>query len=161
MERRDLSKFKQEYQILKERYNLPSFEDLNRDFGIEKIYETETDFLLREIGRSITEKLSNYMRFVETLLHPVNATMFVFSIIKTLNTEDKKILEELYKKLATIEIKLMELDINYSEEIQANFIKDSFADWQDIKREWTKILESIKKNMNNKSERNNEKGYFG
>ncbi len=160
MVEKSLEELKQEYKNFQKKYNLPSFEQLNEDFNIEKAVEEETDFLLRGVRKFISDKISDYMRFAESLLNPVNVPMFVFSILKTLNSEDKKLLEDIYKRLSKMEIRIMEVDIEYSEEKEVNFIKETFKEWQDIKKDWLKVLDRVKKNWDNKLERNNER-YFG
>jgi hypothetical protein len=156
----DLSNLKERYKSLQEKYSLPLFEELNREFSIEKIVETETDFLLREIIRLIGEKISNYMHLVEVILNPINSPLFIFSIIKTLGEEEKKKFNEMYKEFAKIQVQLIELDVNFSEEKEANFIKETYAVWEKIKNSLIEIIERIKSNWDNKSE-NNSKAYFG
>ena len=97
-EQSPLEKIKKEYEIFKQKYNLPDFDKINEDFQIEKAAEPETEILLKEIRRYMFDKISNYMRFMESLLSPVNASIFTFSILKSLNSEDKKNIEEVYKK---------------------------------------------------------------
>src|SRR3989339_636109 len=80
------------------------YEKLNEDFYIERASDVETDFLLREIRKFISDRYSNYMRFVEAILNPVNSPMFIFSVIKLLGKEDKKGLETVYKKFMDIEM---------------------------------------------------------
>jgi hypothetical protein len=156
----NLAELKSKYALLQGRYNLPAFNELNLEFSIEKIAENETDFVLREIRRFIAEQLSNYLRFLETLLNPVNSTVFVFSILKILNSDNKKTLEEIYQKLIKIELEVMGLDLDYSEEKEAEFIKKICMQWKEIKPEWKKILDLINKSWENKSQKN-EKSYFG
>ena len=86
----DLGNLKKDYKKIQEKYDLPHFEKLNEDFNIEKIAEVETDFLVREIRRFIADKFSNYLRFIEAILHPVNSPMFIFSIIKSIGADEKK-----------------------------------------------------------------------
>ena len=155
-----LEKLKKDYEVIRNKYGLPSFEELNEDFQIEKAAEVETDILIREVRRFIADKLAGYMRFIETLLNPVNAPMFVFSIIKTLGMEEKKKDSEIYKKLTKNEIKLIRLDTEYSEEKEAEFIKSSYELWQEIKIVFLSILDKIDQNWDNKIEEKN-KGYFG
>jgi len=100
------------------------------------------------------------MRFVEAILNPVNSPMFIFSVIKLLGKEDKKGLETVYKKFMDIEMELIELDISYSEEKEAEFIKKSYEEWQSIKEVINKVIETVKKNKSNTFEKNNS-GYFG
>ncbi|MAG78873.1 hypothetical protein CMI40_00665 [Candidatus Pacearchaeota archaeon] len=156
----ELDNLKKEYKKIQKEYDLPSFEKLNEDFQIEKIAEVETDYLLREIKRFIADKFSNYLRFVEAILHPVNTPMFIFSVIKSIEIQEKDKLVDIYKKLAKNEVRLIELDIDFSIKNDAEFIKDSYKLWQGIKKDMLSIINKIKKNWDNKFEVNN-KGYFG
>jgi hypothetical protein len=158
-EKSNLEELKEDYQKIKDQYNLPDFDKLNEDFQIEKISDNETDFLTREIRKYLADKFSNYLRFIEMILHPVNSPMFIFSMVKSINTDEKDNLTEIYKKLAKIEVELIELDIEYHEENEANFIKKSFEIWQDIKKDLLKIIGSVKNNWDNKSQVNGRK-YF-
>jgi len=159
-DRESLEELKRDYIKIQEKYHLPNFEKLNEDFQIERIAEIETDILIREIRKFMAEKFSNYLRFVEAILNPVNAPMFIFSVIKTINLEEKNKLTEIYKKLAKIEVRLIEADIEFSEEKEAEFINESYAIWQEIKKDLLSFIGIIKKNWDNKFEMNN-KGYFG
>lgn len=156
----NLENLKMNYVEVQKKYNLPSFEELNADFNIEKISDIETDFLVREIRKFIADKFSNYLRFIETILHPTDVPMFVFSIIKSLGAEEKKKLVEIYKKLALSEIKLIELDLDFFEEKEADFVKDSYKLWQKLKKDLLEVMDGINQKWDTKFETNN-KGYFG
>ncbi len=156
----NLENLKKDYKKIQKKYNLPEFEKLNKDFNIEKSAESETDYLIREVRRLMAEKFSNYLRFVETLLNPVNAPMSIFSIVKTLGTEEKEELTEIYKKLLRNEIENLELEIGFSVEKEAKFIKESYKMWLKIKEDFVGVIKAIKNNWDNKLEKNN-KGYFG
>lgn len=155
-----LENLKKDYEILREKYNLPGFREFNEDFQIERISEIETDFLLREIRKFISDRISNYMRFLESLLNPTNAPLFIFSLCKALTANEKKEIEDLYKGLMKIELELLEIDIKYSEENEAEFIKNTFEFWKDFKKKWYEIIKTAKDNWDNKLESTN-KGYFG
>jgi len=155
-----LENLKKDYLKIQKKYNLPSFEELNQEFHIEKAAEIETEILVREIRKFVADKLGGYLRFTETLLNPSNAPMFVFSVIKTLSVDDKKKVSEMYKKLAENEINLIQLDTEFSEKKEAEFIKESYKLWKSISKEIAGLLDSTKKNWNTKFETNN-KGYFG
>lgn len=156
----DLENLKKDYLEIQKKYDLPSFDELNSDFQIEKSAEVETDFLIREIRKFMADKFSNYLRFTEAMLNPVNAPMFVFSIIKLLGVEEKKKLTKIYKTLTKNEIRLIELDIQFSEEKEIDFVKESYKMWQEIKKDLLEIIEVIKKAENNNFEVNG-KSYFG
>lgn len=155
-----LAELKEAYNKFQIKYGLPSFEKLNEDFQIEKAAESETDFVLREVRKYITDKFFNYLRFIESILSPTNAPMFVFAITKTLGQKDREKLIDLYKRIAKIDVDLIELDVQYFEEKEAKSIKEYYFLWQNIKKDFLEIVEVIKKNWDNKLE-DNGKGYFG
>jgi len=155
-----LENLKKEYLKKQKKYNFVDFKLMNEDFQIERISEIETEYLVRELRKFIAEKFSNYLRFVETILNPTNASMLVFYFIKSMSVEDKKILRDIYKKLAENEITILELDIEFNEKREAEYIKNSFNLWQDMKKDLLDVISSIKKNLGSKFETNN-KDYFG
>ena len=157
---KSLDKLKEKYSEIQKKFGLPDFDELNREFQIEKISIEETDYLVREIRKFLADKFSNYMRFVEALLNPSNSPLFVFSIVKSLNVEDKESLQEVYKKFAKIEVDLVEIDLDFSEEKEVEFIKESYKIWKSIKKSLLEIVEVVRKNWDNKFE-GNTRGYFG
>lgn len=156
----NLQELKNDYKSIEEKYNLPTFEELNKDFYVEKISEIETDYLIREIRKLMTDRFANYLRFVETFLHPANAPMFVMSIAKLITSDERKKLFDIYGKLAKSEMKIVELDLEFSEEKEADFLKDSFKLWQEIKKELLVFVKKIEDNWDSKPEVNG-KNYFG
>jgi hypothetical protein len=155
-----LEKLKQNYKDIQKIHNLPDFNKLNSEFTIEKLAEIETDFLIREIARIMAEKFSNYLRFVELVLNPVNSPMFIFSLIKSMGESEKKKFSEIYKELARIELNLIELDVDFSEKKEAEFINNSYKIWLNMKEDFLGVIEVIKSNWDSKSE-NHNKDYFG
>ena len=158
--KQNLESLKKDYKKIQKKYNLPDFRKLNEDFYIEKISETETDYLVREVRKFMSEKFSHYLRLVEAILNPTNVPMFVFSIVKIITKEEKDKLVEVYKKLSKIEVELLEIDLYFSEKKEADFINQSYKIWLEIKGDMQMVVEVIKKNWDNKSE-SIGKGYFG
>lgn len=150
-----LNELKEQYKKLQDVYNLPGFEDLNKEFNIEKISESETELLTREIRRFIADKIYNYLKLVEIILNPVNAPMFIFSIIKLISSEDKKKLRGIYNNLSDIDLELIILDINYSEENDAGFIKRVYNSWVVIKKELSDILRKVNRAEDKRDEKPN------
>lgn len=155
-----LEKIKKEYSVFEKKYSLPTFERLNEDFVIERIAESETEYLVREIRRHIAEKLSNSLRIIDILLNPSNTPAFLMPAIKAINQDEKEILEKTYKKLSKNEIVVVKLDLNYSIDNEIKYIKESYSTWQEIKKELSKTFETIEKNWDKKAEKNSN-GYFG
>lgn len=160
VEEKKLNRLKAEYEKIQKKHKLPSFKELNEDFWIEEIAEDETDLLIRKIRIKVGDHLSRAVRFVEGLLNPTNAPMFVFSIVKMMDSEDKKKLSEMYKDLVKSEVRLIKLDFEFNEEKEAQFIINSYKIWQPIKKELLEIMEKIDLKWDDKAETNN-KGYFG
>lgn len=157
----DLEKFKKDYATLKSKYGLPEYSKLIEDFNaVERASDNETDYPIREIRRFIADKIFNFHRFIEALLNPSNVPMHIFSMIKALGADEKKKLLDIYKEIAKIEIQVMELDIDFSEKKEAEFIKNTFNVWQSIKKDFSKIIDVVKKNWDAKSEEG-RKDYFG
>lgn len=154
----NLDKVKKEYSAFQSKYNLPAFQQINEDFQVEKVADSETDFVLREIRIAMTEKFLTYLRFTESIINPSNAPMFIFAVVKTFGTKEKEKLAELYNKLAKIDMDLIEMDLQYSEIKEAETIKRYYSLWQDIKKDFIGIVEVIKNNWDNKSEK--EKGNY-
>jgi len=155
-----LEKFKERYEKIQIKHNLPSFEKLKQDFHIEKLCRVESDYIVREIRKFMSEKLQNYARFIESILNPTGASMFIFSIIKTINEEDKKILLDVYKKLSRIEVDLIELDADFSEQKEVEFVKTFYENWQGIKKDILRILGSVKKNWDKETQKDSN-AYLG
>ena len=118
----NLEDLKKTYEVLKQKYNLPEFYELNKFFDIEEV-EVESDFLLRKIRRVIAERISSYSRFADFVLNPSNAPMFFFKLLKKLDDSDKEMLGNIYELLGKIEIEMISLDLDYSEVKEADFIK--------------------------------------
>jgi len=156
----ELKDLKKQYEKLRKKYSLPSFQELNRDFEIEKLQERETEILSREIRRAIVEKNTLYLKFVEMFMNPSQAPMFFLALVKNLNGEEKKLLNELYLELGKFEIRSIALDNEYDEKKDAEFIKKFYKEWQEIKRKFGKVMKSIEEAWERKSEKG-EKGYLG
>ncbi len=156
-----LENLKKDYEKFRKKYDLPRFEEMNREFHVEKVADQETEMLHWEIKRLLGDKLSNYMRFIENLLNPVNVPIFIFSIVKVLTDSEKRMLSEIYKKLMKNELMFIQSDLCASEEKDAEFIKNSFSLWQDIKENLEKILGKVGGKWENSKIEPVKKDYFG
>ena len=156
----NLEELKLAYSKLQSQHQLPDFTILNKQFDIEEI-SIETEFLLRKIRRTITEKLNGYLRFIELLLNPSSAPMFFFNLVKKIDSNDKETLSKLYETLGNLETKAIPLDIDYNEKQEAEYIINSQQTFNnEIKPQ---LLEISKKLMNGKSNnvKPNNGSYFG
>ncbi|OGJ15404.1 hypothetical protein A3K73_05880 [Candidatus Pacearchaeota archaeon RBG_13_36_9] len=155
-----LEKLKKDYDKLRKKYNLPAFKELNEAFDIEEVAEQETECLLRQIRKHMMDKVVAYLRFIEMLLNPSNAPMFFFALVKGLTASDKRLLDNLYERLGEFEIDVIALDCKYNEKEEADFINKAVLKWKDITDDMIILSETLKRNWNQKSGKN-ERGYCG
>jgi len=138
-----LNDLKKAYERLRQKHKLPSFEEMNKDFEIEKLQERETETLSREIRRAMMDKNVAYLKFTEMFVNPSQAPMFFLALIKSLDSDDKKLVEGLYMDLGKYEIMSISLDNEYDEKKDADFIKKFFKEWQSIKKKFGKIMDGV------------------
>jgi hypothetical protein len=154
-----LAQFKKQYAPLRKKYRLPSFEELNRDFEIEKIQDRETDFLLREVRKGVGEKVGAFLRFFEAVLNPAVAPAFIMSALKNFSSSDKEAIKETYQSLVELELKSIKLDIDYNEKAEAQFILQTVKVWQEIKPNLRVVMDSLSKvNVEGEKKRNSYMG---
>lgn len=157
-----LQEFKQQYEKFREKYSLPEFNEMNKLFDIESIETDETDFLLRKIRRIISDRIAGCLRFVEIILNPSNAPVFLFKIIKKLEEKDKEILDKVNETLGQVEVEIVALDLDYSEEKEAEFIKRIFKVFnEDVRIKLLKITEKLSNNEGAGPKKTDERSYFG
>ena len=148
----DLNTLKKEYKKIRSKYALPEFQELNENFSVEKIADYETDILIREIRRFMSDKFSSYIKIIENILNPVSAPLFVFSVTNSLSEEEKKRLTKIYEILAKLEIKMVNLDLEFSEKKEADFIKSSLKMWKEMRKDLLKITARVVEDFDNEAE---------
>ena len=146
------------YLQFEKKYNLPEFNELNKEFEIFKARK-DRDFVLRSIRKVIMDKIVNALGFLEMLLTGMNAPRMYMPYLKTITNEDKKIMEDIYSKFAELSMLSLEREIEYSEKAEADLIKNSYKCWASVRPDFKKLLLHIK-NPNMDISRK-EKSYFG
>jgi len=155
-----LENLKKEYEKLALKYKLPDYKTVNEEFDIEPLAERETETLLRETRKVIMDKIIAYLRFAEMLINPSNAPMFFFTILKGIDFNDKKLLEEVYAKLGRLEVEVIVVDNDYSESGEADFINHVFSEWADIKKNMRVVAKALQSGWDKKREKS-DKSYLG
>jgi len=152
-----LEELKKNYSILEKKYKLPSFKELNEDFGIEVLRKGE-ELLLKSIRRTMLEKIVNSLGFVEMLLNPVNAQRMYLVYIKSMSVEDKKDIEKIYSVLSDILVDALKLEVEYSEKGESEMIIKTFRDWNSVKPLFMRIVKHMQNPVPSAPK---EKSYFG
>ena len=154
-----LQDLKAQYEVLRKKYSLPEFIEVNRIFEIEKI-DKESEILLKVIRRVIMEKVVNFLGFIEMLLNPVNIPRVYMGYIRGIAQSDRKSIEKIYNNLSELNLKALHLEVEYSEKGEAELIKEICKAWNDLKPDFKLIFENINKAWS-ANETRKERSYFG
>ena len=155
-----VEEIKAEYEKIAKKHDLPNFEKFREDFDIDKLLEKAEGFLIRDVRRTMTEKISAYLHVFETFVNPASPPLFVFTFLKNYTEVDKKKINKIYMELTKLQIANMKLDTIYNEKSEIEFIKKTFASWQDLKKDIYSIIERFGEELDKNSE-TKEKSYFG
>ena len=152
--------FFDDYARLVSDFGLPDFDVLAEDFDVEKVLDKETQFVARELRRVVSDKFTSYLHFFETLINPASPPMFVFSLLRTMSSDDKDLVKSLYNKFSRSQVRVMKLDTVYSEESEVSFVLDAYNLWQEVKPSILGIIDRFDENFDDNGT-SSQKGYFG
>ncbi len=124
----ELSQLQREYDGIRKLHDLPSFEEMNLIFDIGKI-ERDSGNLLRDIRKICSEKISHYLRLIELMLNPSQASPMFLILLKEMNLNDRKIIDSVFTSFIELEINSYKLDIKYSAEDESSFIRKIYSVW--------------------------------
>ncbi|QQG38928.1 MAG: hypothetical protein HYS32_00475 [Candidatus Woesearchaeota archaeon] len=150
---------KKEYSKLVKKYKLPSFKEMDEEFNIGSIQEN--GFLLKGVRSKIFEKIDSFVKLIDSYLYPSNAGVAVLYEIKYLSKEDLEIFEDLYRKMMIVMRENDLLDLDVSETKDAEFIKNSYKQWQQIKKQLYNTMKKVRDSWNKKGDLPTDKAYFG
>jgi len=151
-------KIKKKYNELKEKYSLPDFDEINPIFSIYKI-ENE-DFLLKQIRKKIIGKTISMSEILENFLHPDTILSDIYEC-KVFSDSERDRIFKLYKKLKILEKESIELSLEPDEKMEAEFIKNVFNSWSNIKQEMLFFIRKVKEFWKNELPKSKIEGYFG
>ena len=154
----ELEELKNAYAEHERKYKLPSFNELNKNFEIEKI-ERQSDILPRIIRVVMMEKVIATQRFIESLLNPGNAPRILYRYLKSIGSEDTKKIEEIYDKFGVLTLKALSLDVEYKEDKEAEMIKEIQSVWEGCKKNLHEIIKDVQNPKEQQAKK--EKSYFG
>ncbi len=152
-----LEELKRQYAEIQKKYDLPSFEEINPSFELEKI-DRETEILVKLIRRLMIEKIINVMSFIEMLMNPAQAPRMYHPFFKVVTEKDQKMMGDIYEKMAELIFSSLENDSEYVEKKEAMLIKEIFSKWGEISGDLDILIKRIK-NPGEAVKKNRE--YFG
>lgn len=120
------------YKELAQKYQLPSFEEIDKEFDMTEL--SDSPFTLRSIRKKMIEKINYLKQFMEEVLQP-DATLPGIVECKTFSDHQKDSLYTTYRKIMQITRKGIKAIALEDEETDAEFIKQTYQEWQQIKQE--------------------------
>ena len=154
----ELDDLKKKFDVLHKKYQLPSFDELNREFDVGKI-ELDSGNLVRDIRRGMMEKVVHYIRLAELMVNPSQASPIFLVMLKEINTEDRKAIDAVLKNFVELEINSYKADLGGEEKAEAEFIKHVYSTWTKTKPTLLQLIKVLERNWGSNNTKK-EKGYF-
>lgn len=147
------------YNQLREKHQLPSYAELDTEFEISSL---DDDFsILRNIRKKMSEKVEFIANTLKEVIHP-EASYISMHESSHFSDDEKRRVAEIYRKLMFTLRHALELYIDDSEELNAKFIRELYADWMKQKKEILFFMRKLKDSWNKETaEIESGKGYFG
>lgn len=156
--------FEEEYKNIKKsfnnlKYNLPQFEELEENFDLDKLIDRNPKFILQNIRRIMLEKFSSYSQLFEALLNPTSSSRLLHNILRKTNLEQKNKIKEYCDDLIKYQFDSIKLETIYDEKKEAEFLKESFTFWMNLKKDIMKLFNSIDLSLED-VKNTNQNNYF-
>jgi len=156
----EIEELKEAYVGLHKEFNTPGFDELNNIFDIGKI-ERNSGNLLRDIRRAMVEKVAHYLRLMELMLNPSQASPIFLILLKEVTPADKQSLDKVFSAFIEIELASYRLDVGSKDSDEAEFVKKIYAVWTSNREELLKLLSILERNWKNASVKNHRvREYF-
>ena len=153
------NEIEKEYNNLSKKYKLPKFKEIDAEFEISSL-ENEK-FLIKNILRSISEKLEFYIEFISNLVHPDGSSISSMYEIRFFSEDEKNGMYKLFKRLMKIDRDIIGLVLKNDEKEQSDFLNKFFTDWMNIKKELLNYIGKMKDSWEKQSTIEEDIGYFG
>ncbi len=157
----NLSDFEKLYSELQKKHNLPTFKEMNADFDIGKI-KRDSGNILRDIRRMMIEKIVYYIKLLELMINPSQASPIMLMLLKEINLEDRKVIDTVLNSFIELEIEAHKLDVISSENEEAKLVNKVYSVWNKKKEEVLSLIKILERNLGKKPQVSNKKGrdYF-
>ncbi len=154
-------KLKKAYESYVKKYDLPSYEELDSEFELLYVPSiTEIKFPLRFIRRRLTDKVAWMVNMLQTILQPNPSSLVSLQESNFFDNGSKRKIAEFLRELMKLERESLMIEIIPDEKRDADFIKDFYSKWKDIKNQVADVSKKLRDGwtQEKKSEKNH---YFG
>jgi len=131
-----------EYDKLKLKYDLPEFDELNKEFEIFNAfltYDNVPDFILRTIRRRMVDKFYSWINYLHNFIYANQQSLILMNEFQQFSEQEKQKIIMIINKIMFINRLSVKLEIDNNEEADAHFVKKYFIEWADLKRELVEI----------------------
>ena len=138
----NLEKLKIEYEKLRKLHNLPSFEEMEKEFEISAIKIDEAGILIKTLLRSISSKLGYYANLLEPVAAPMQPSLHTLIESNNISDENKQEIQIFYKYLNKLLHEYLYVETGDDKDI-GKFINKIFKEFPKIKEKERKFLKMI------------------
>jgi len=153
------AEIEKQYNELRNKFKLPEFKDIDFEFEISDL--EETNFLLRAIIRSISEKLDFYASTLHDILQPDASNLYAMHETPFFDEKEKKEMYELYAKLMNYSRHSIEISLMQNEKEEADFINNFCDEWKEIKNQLLAFVKKMRTSWKIETETKEDLGYLG
>lgn len=151
------------YSKLKAKHkSLPDFRKLDSDFELTSIKDENVNerYFSRVVRRRVYEKMYYFNSALVSIIQPQAPSIVLAHESKFLTNEDREEIFKVIRKLTKSERKHILLEIEYDEDKDVEFIRESFDLWLEVRPVITRILNLMKTSWD-KEENFKTGDYFG
>lgn len=149
--------FKEDYEPLREKYNLPSKEELEKEFELDSPEDTQP---LRAVRKKMSEKLEQYVKFIDELMQPDSSFANMYEV-RDFSDEDKEKAFKLFKRMMVLYRETVKLNLNLGEEKDAKFISGFYKAWKEMKPQLIDVITKIQDTWSSDDDKDIKQEYLG
>ena len=153
------NEIEKQYRELKKRLKLPDFKELDEEFELSDL--EETNFLLRNIIRRIAEKLDFYTTMIEEVIQPDTSNLYAMHETTFFDENEKNQMYDVYKKLMNYNRQLIGVSLENHENEEADFINNFFNEWKTLKNDLLKYIKKMKDSWKSEVDTKEDLRYLG
>lgn len=143
-----------EYEKLEKKYDIPTLKELVKEFEVKL---DEPDLILHDIIDKIDDKFSEWARNIEAIVF-VSPGSNPSDLYESQMVNDKKDdLFGIYRTIMSLTWKGKKVKIIGKEKEMVSFIKKSFKEWKELKKDLIELCEIFEKKWTRKSLNNSVK----
>ncbi|MBI4144931.1 hypothetical protein HY493_01875 [Candidatus Woesearchaeota archaeon] len=150
---------KDAYDVLRKKYNLPSFNDLSDEFEICDI-EDEAH-VLRSVRHRIQDRLDFASEIIETICHPDPNSVRAMTECSFFNDKDKHSAMLLSQRLMALWRSTTEAELVNEEKTDAELIKLVMKEWPKLKEGLVPFVRKMKDHWQVSQVQTQDLGYLG